>query len=597
MASSGYTQSGTIFTLERGKNYADSLLTSLAEQQEQNSLTDFSLHIGHNTLHAHKCVLKASSEYFRALLDSGMAERQSGEVNLDSSASDGLNLDSLDFDGVKTAIDYMYGCSIQVDMEKVIPLIMAVDYFQLKDLKEKLGEMITDCIILDNCIDWYHMADKYNVEKLKQVAKEMIRIEFSTIAFSDEFLDLESSFVQELIHVQHDIPIQADTVLKACINWIMVNVTERKIHFTNFAKYIDFRRCSTEYLKYVLDSYQDLQVVCDYAASQLSTRLEQDIQPTDHAPTKQSILLCSGSLRGMRHEMNGFVYEMDISTNDVSKVAELPSYSFSCTPTLCSMPQGIFGLGDKDSRIGYTHQYWVYNKYSRQVKELCSMPWSYTECAGAICLANKVYLIGGRGEDNGTLDVLDLSTNEWSPGPPLPCKPFHPKVAAVGHVIYVLHEEFPHKELLPLQCFDTRTESWSYGASLPPEISSARESVLCAVGVSLFCLALNQAKYHWARYDIDTTSNTWIHVSQPYDDEDDDDYDDDDDDDDDEFPILSASRDFPLLSAAPLVMGDKILFCGGTKQLLTYHVSLDKWTYCDSPPVMKELCMSFSAAL
>ena len=129
-------------TLCRGKDYADSVLSSLADLQEHQSLTDFILRVGDSEIHAHKCILKISSEYFRALFNSGMTEIKTGEVKLDT----------FDFDTIKTVIDYMYGHQMQVDMDDLISLLSAAEHFLLEGLKERLMNMILEYLKPDNCI-------------------------------------------------------------------------------------------------------------------------------------------------------------------------------------------------------------------------------------------------------------------------------------------------------------------------------------------------------------------------------------------------------------------------------------------------------------
>ena len=561
MASSVHVEEGTdLRTLCRGKNYADSVLSSLADLQEHQSLTDVMLRFGDRTIHAHKCILKISSEYFRALFDSGMTEINTGEVKLDT----------FDFDAVKTVIDYIYGRQTQVDMDNLIPLLSVTEHFLLKELKERLTKMIIEHLKPDNCIYWLQVADQLNINELEQITKEMVRIEFNGAAFSDDFLDLKAGLVVECI--QHDLPLNANTVLKACLNWIMVDPDDRKKDFATLAEHINFSLCSPEYLKYVHDTYQDLGVpgLCEGISSQFSS--DMNVEPEDHVPMKESILMCSGHF--LRYHMNSSVYEINICTNNVHQIMELPSGCVTVMPALCSIPQGIFGAGGKPD-VNFapdagSNECWLYNKYTHQVEILPSLSVPIYG-AGAVFLDNKVYVIGGHPEETDVVNILDLASYEWSSGPKLLHQVQYPKVAAIGHNIFVLHDNDNTSDLIPLLCLDTHTNSWSSKTPLPIEMTHTQESSMVAMGDSLYVMADGWFKYN-------TISDSWFSLSQP---------------------MNKYDEEVCPLSVCPVAMGDKIIICGGNLPgyLPTYDCSRDKWAVHKCPEVMRELFMSFSVTL
>ena len=568
MASSVDVEEGTgLRTLCRGKNYADSVLSSLADLQEHQSLTDFMLQVGDRTIHVHKCILKISSEYFRALFDSGMTEINTGEVKLDT----------FDFDAVKTMIDYIYGRQIQVDMDNLIPLLSVVEHFLLEELKERLIKMIVEHLKPDNCIYWLQVADQLNINELKQITKEMVRIEFNEAAFSDDFLDLKAGLVVECI--QHDIPLNANTVLKACLNWIMVDADDRKKDFATFAEHTDFSLCSPEYLKYVHDTYQDLGVLglCEDISSQLSS--DMNVEPEDHVPMKESILMCSGHharSNGPYHG-NGFLYEITMCTNNVHQIIELPSQCVTTMPALCSTPQGIFGAGGKPD-VNFAPSIgcigcWLYNKYSHQVEILPSLSVPIYG-AGAVFLDNKVYMIGGHPAEHDTVNIFDMVTYEWSSGPKLLHQVHYPKVAAIGYNIFVLHDNDNVTDLIPLQCLDTCTNKWSSKAPLPASMTHTSESSMVAAGDLLYVMADGWYKYN-------TITDTWFSLSRPV------------------GCYGKLVEDTRPKSVCPVVMGDDIAVCGGwePQYLPSYNCSQHEWTDRKCPDVMRDLTMSFTMSL
>ena len=192
--------------------------------------------------------------------------------------------------------------------------------------------------------------------------------------------------------------------------------------------------------------------------------------------------------------------------------------------------------------------------------------------AGAVCLDNKVYVIGGHNDKVDAVDILDLATYKWSPGPRMLNQLHFPKAAAIGHNIYVLHDNDNVDYMLPLQCLDTRTNEWHERAHLPAEITHTSESSMVAMGDALYVQADGWHKYN-------TRSDSWTILSQP--------------------PGIDGYIKWSFVSASPVVMGDKIVVCGGSKPMWTpiYDCSQDSWTMHKSPGKMSDFNMAFNVAL
>ena len=399
----------------------------------------------------------------------------------------------------------------------------------------------------------------------------MLRIEFNEVAFTDDFQDLPAESVVE--YIQHIIPLNPDTVLKACLNWIIMDVDDRKEHFAAFAEYIDFSLCSPEYLKHVYNTCREFWIAFEHIAGQLSRKVLPDVEPENHVPVKQSVLMCGGSYE--IHKMNRFVYEINLFTTNAQKVAELPSLFATTMPALCSTPQGVFGAGGKPTYDGFpepvgTTGCWLYNKYSWRVKELPSLSVPIFG-AGAVCLDNKVYVIGGHPEETDVVNILDLDTYEWSPDPQLLHQVHFPKVAAIGHKIYVLHDNDSYTDLIPLQYLDTRTNNWSNTAPLPAEITHTQESSMVAMGDSLYIQADG-----WHKYNAISDSRTTLSQT-----------------------LEEGVSRYSFVSPSPVVVGDKTVVCGGCEPawIPIYDCLQDEWEAHRSPEIVRNFTMTYSVAL
>ncbi|KAF5307371.1 hypothetical protein FQR65_LT07088 [Abscondita terminalis] len=101
-----------------------SVLCSLMEHQ---SLVDVAVCCGTNTIHAHKCVLAANSQYFREQLEKNLGTEQ-------------IIITGIDFSVVKTIVEYMYCGVIQVLQKNLKYMIAAAKFFQLRGLQVLVGD-------------------------------------------------------------------------------------------------------------------------------------------------------------------------------------------------------------------------------------------------------------------------------------------------------------------------------------------------------------------------------------------------------------------------------------------------------------------------
>ena len=158
-------------------------------------------------------------------------------------------------------------------------------------------------------------------------------------------------------------------------------------------------------------------------------------------------------------------------------------------------------------------------------------------------MENKIYVIGGQEDKASAVDILDLGTGEWLTGPDLLHDVRYPKVATAGHNIYVLNDSDGDVEAqIPIQCLDTRTDTWSLLTFLPPSVTNTAEVPMFYAENTLYCLAPTCLQYN-------ITSGKWMDMAQH------------------EYSMQPSST--------PVRMGNKVVVCGGGDRgyspLLIYH--------------------------
>ncbi|KAF5281337.1 hypothetical protein FQA39_LY17821 [Lamprigera yunnana] len=105
------------------ETHAKWMTTGLCSLMEHQSFVDVAICCGTNTIHAHKCVLAASSQYFREQLEKNLGTEQ-------------IIIMGLDFIILKSLIEYMYCGVTNVFHKNLKYTVAAAKLFQLRGLQD-----------------------------------------------------------------------------------------------------------------------------------------------------------------------------------------------------------------------------------------------------------------------------------------------------------------------------------------------------------------------------------------------------------------------------------------------------------------------------
>ena len=237
-------------TLSRTVGYGDTLLNNMYEMQKEGKFTDFSIKTKSGSIACHRNVLSAGCEYFKTLLGSEMKE------NVE------LILEIMDEKVVYDIIQYIYGQAMVVDWQDIKEYLDVAEMFAMTLLKQELEDYICDNVCPDDCLEWYFLADRYQLQHVSTKCKQLMRESFSSVGVSAGFSALGAGEVVEIITDKEIASGSCDAIMKSCINWILADEEERKDSFSSLLSHIDLSRCSPSYLKCVLDDYKN-RLICD----------------------------------------------------------------------------------------------------------------------------------------------------------------------------------------------------------------------------------------------------------------------------------------------------------------------------------------------
>lgn len=219
------------------RNHTTKLLNSLSEMRSTNMLTDVILLVEGQQFPAHKNVLAASSEFFKAMFLS--------PITLNSEIT--KRIEGLSAQSMELILDYLYQGKIEITEQNVEDILVASRMFLLEALSEACCKYLQVRININNCWGIRHMADKYSLNDLFVKAHTFIEDNFAEAKASMEFLALPLSYLMELMN-DDELNIREDELATAVLRWIEHD-TNRKCHLEVLFKQLRLKYISQEYLE------------------------------------------------------------------------------------------------------------------------------------------------------------------------------------------------------------------------------------------------------------------------------------------------------------------------------------------------------------
>ncbi|KAL0984651.1 hypothetical protein UPYG_G00144720 [Umbra pygmaea] len=171
---------GTGQRLCQSKSHQESVLSALNQQRTEGLLCDVTLVAGDQKFHAHKAVLAACSDYFRAMFSLCMVESEANEVTLQGVTSVGL----------KHALDFAYTGQIVLEPGVIQDVLSAGSHLQLLELLSLCSNYLVQELNTVNYLEMYRVADLFHLPAL----------ESSVVGFLVEHLcELQQSRQDELL--------------------------------------------------------------------------------------------------------------------------------------------------------------------------------------------------------------------------------------------------------------------------------------------------------------------------------------------------------------------------------------------------------------
>ena len=179
------------------------LRSKLLQMKKDSILTDIMISCGKITFSAHKCILSASSLFFKLIFADDISKPHP-YIEFDQ-----LNMDVIFVEGkvLESVVDFMYCGSININMQNLKDTVLLADYLVMEDLSELTLKFLQKNLNKDNCLQFFLAFCRYEPRtslsnKILAVIWQCVEtFFFSHVLLQEETLEVKLSCFFFLIYI------------------------------------------------------------------------------------------------------------------------------------------------------------------------------------------------------------------------------------------------------------------------------------------------------------------------------------------------------------------------------------------------------------
>lgn len=190
--------------------HSNKVLEGLNDLREQNILIDITIRISNFKYHAHKVVLSACSDYFRAMFNENMLEARNDSVTLYDISAKGFQL----------LLNYMYTSQLELNEENVEDVLEVAVYLQIDHVINKCSEFLEKNLSTENYVEIVKIAEIFAIEKLRTAVYKYICNNLSVIAELEHFSNFSFEHIESILKFDFPVDCTELDVLRFVLKWL-----------------------------------------------------------------------------------------------------------------------------------------------------------------------------------------------------------------------------------------------------------------------------------------------------------------------------------------------------------------------------------------
>jgi len=455
------------------------LLDGLTNFYKERVMCDITLKAEDIAVPAHRCVLAASSPYFRAMFTFEVKEMDQEEITLYEIS--GCILEDL--------VTFFYSGEITLNKENVQGLVCAADMMQILSLRNQCEQFMISALCLENCVEVYNFADFQNLDKLKMHAESFILNNFQDALDQDAFVNITIINLTQILG-SDDLNVgNEETVYEAVMKWVKFDVDMRKSDLFSLLFCIRFPFMDSDYIEDIvcneflfltddlcremIEEVKNLNVFDD----NLTTETQFNQRPRLGMYYKKMLVFSGGCVNSATERSFGCFDPENKESFHAIKHHPTFDYKFKIDhyKLIVTDRNDIFFLGG----VSYDEYHYssvgipakanvlIFNQSRRKWEECSSM--LSPRCAFGVCYYSyRIYVFGGYAEypdkpPQNTTFIYDIEADDWEEAShSMQISSAHQSVAVFKDKAYILGgKDTSDFYLNTIQILDLLLNTWS----------------------------------------------------------------------------------------------------------------------------------------
>uniref|UniRef100_A0A7I4YDD0 BTB domain-containing protein n=1 Tax=Haemonchus contortus TaxID=6289 RepID=A0A7I4YDD0_HAECO len=500
-----------IFEFE-SQTHNRSLATKLGALRDDGLLCDVTLVAKGFRINAHRVILAANSDYFRAMFTSEMVEsrqREIGMVDIEGAALGAL-------------ISFCYCGKIRISDVNIPSTLHAACLLQLDEIKEACCEFLKKRLCPSNYLGVREFADNHSCRKLVRCVDDYILENFQEIIDGEEFHQLPVNQLVQLLSNDELIVPSEEQVFTAVLQWVEFDLSARKQLLPKLLECVRFPLCRPEFLINAVS--KNALVMADATCHSLVDRAKDDVilqlSALEHPKVQNRRTRARGAVDEVIYVVCGSDDEVSVERLDPGTASPVWQYVASLnqersSASVAVVDRFIYSVGGLE-REKFSNSIERYDPATDQWISDVAPSHVSRYSLGVAAIGDHLYAVGGFHDfhDHGLniVECYEVRRNEWTSVAPMGTGRGSLCVSVLDGCIYAVGGKSNGPVLSTVERFDPRVGRWEDVCPMPtPRLdhgSAVLHGALYVVGGrNGISFGLSSAEKY------DTRANKWTSVT------------------------------------------------------------------------------------
>ena len=226
------------------EKYSKDVLRRLSGLQKQGIMCDVIIKSEDQEFQAHKNILSASSDYFFAMFNGNMKERNERIISIAG----------VDKESMRMILGFVYTGEIVLDWSNVESVLQGANLMLVQSVKDACSRFLESRLNVKNCLGIQGLAETYACHKLWKIARNFIFQNFPHVVEGEEFLGLTDKQLEVLLKSDEISVENEEKVYEALMIWVKHDLEDRKQSFSELMEHVRLPLVSPYFLVDVVEN-------------------------------------------------------------------------------------------------------------------------------------------------------------------------------------------------------------------------------------------------------------------------------------------------------------------------------------------------------